>query len=50
MDQFGNVCVSALFYGLLKTFIFPIQTLLTFDFPIYDLTIYESHDTRTTRL
>ena len=26
-----------------------IQTLLTFNFPTYDLTIYKSHNTRTTR-
>ena len=32
-----------------KTFILPIQTLLTFDSPTYDPTIYESHDTRTTK-
>ena len=41
--------VSALFYGLFQTFILPIRTLLMFDFLIHDLTIYETHDTRTTR-
>ena len=37
------------FYGLFQIFIIPIQTLLMFNFPTYDFTIHESHDTRTAR-